>query len=739
MVRHQRDATEWPYQKESLALRVNALHRLIIVGISIGILWYAYTGIVLENSAPRMWGGAAILVLASIITYKLSRRWGFTCGAYAYIAGVTATVLFASWSYTDPSLLLLIALSVSLFGLLIGPRAGFLAAALASVCIIAGSLWYAPQAIPRAIAWKASLFSSLMALLLWVATYPLRMTLHWSWMSYEQARRQREELRRQRGQLSRTIKDLDLAYHRLEAMTIELERARRAADEARRLKAEFAANISHELRTPLNLIIGFSEMMVLAQHIYGEPLPPAYHSDVQAIYRNAKHLSNLIDDVLDLSQIEAGRMGLVKEPTKLADVAAEAIGAIAHMFQSKGLYLITNIPDDLPLVPADRTRVRQVLINLLNNAARFTDRGGVTVTAAADDRELTIAVADTGIGISEEDIPKVFEEFRQLDGSIRRRAGGSGLGLAISKRFIEMHGGRMWVESKVGQGTTFYFTLPLEEPTKVSQLPPAWETWALLPPGKAKQRTVIVIDPEPATARLFERYLDDYQVIHAPDENAARRIAAQTPTHALVIVAPSGEAGWVQLRRAREGLPAIPVAVCTLHGGPMRARPAGVATYLVKPVSHEQFLKALEGLGPDVHDLLIVDDAPEVVQLLSRMVQTAPQAYHVWRAYGGAQALETMRRHRPDAVVLDLLMPEVDGYTVLEHMRSDPQLMKVPVIVVTAKGQEEEVITAGLVGITRREGFSVGELMRCLKANLDALRPPTTPHIALAPTATSAE
>jgi signal transduction histidine kinase/DNA-binding response OmpR family regulator len=719
-----KEVEAWPYQDDILWLRASALRRLIVAGLALGLLWYAYVAGWLEIVSLRAWSGPMTLVGFSALADRLLARRGFVLAACTYVAGAALSVLLAAWAYWNASVLFLLSLAVGIAGLLIGPGAGFLAAALTASALAASVLLSPTPLIPTSLAWLTGIFAFLMAFLLWVAMYPLRMTLHWAWASYERARQQTEALREHRAQLSRALKDLDLAYRRLETMAVELERARKAADEARRLKAEFAANISHELRTPLNLIIGFSEMMAMAPHTYGEPLPANYRGDVQAIYRNAKHLSNLIDDVLDLSQIEAGRMGLVKEPISIQAVVAEAISTVSHLFESKRLSLTTKLPDELPLIPADRTRVRQVLINLLNNAARFTDQGGVTITVTADPREVTVAVTDTGIGIAEEDLPKVFEEFRQLDASIRRRSGGSGLGLAISKKFVELHGGRMWVTSKIGEGTTFYFTLPVREELGISRPPPAWETWAHPTPGWDSRRTIVVVDEEPATARLFQRYLDDYQVLSAANEDEARRLAAQQAIHAIVVVSSSGESGWLRLRRAREGLPTVPVVVCTLRGGTKAARPPGVVSYLVKPISSEQFLAALEGLGEQVRSLLIVDDDPEVVRLLSRMAHLAPRPFQVMRAYGGVQALALLHRRRPGAVVLDLLMPEVDGYTVLEHMHADERLREIPVIVVTAKGQEEEVITAGLVGVTRRDGLSVGELMRCLRASLDALRPP---------------
>ena len=724
---------------EDTTLRINALRRLVVAGVATGFVWYGYVAAVLEVPSFGPWGGPAVLVICSLLAYWIVGRWGFMPAACMCVAGVALSVSLSAWTYAEPSLLLFLALPVGIAGLLIGPAAGFAAALVVTAAVAAASVSSHRFGIPVSVVWHTAALALCIAFLTWLAMYPLQMTLTWAWASYERARQQTEQMMEQRGRLNRTIKDLDAAYRRLEGMAGELERARKAADEARRLKAEFAANISHELRTPLNLIIGFGEMMAMAPHTYDEPLPVAYRGDVQAVYRNAQHLSNLIDDVLDLSQIEAGRMGLAKEPTSLAEVIDEALAAVAHVFEAKGLSLAVDIPEGLPRINVDRTRVRQVLINLLNNAARFTDQGGVTIAVRAESREVTVAVADTGVGIAQEDIPKVFEPFRQIDGSTRRRYGGSGLGLTISKRFVELHHGRMWVTSKVGEGTTFYFALPWREELGVAQLSGEWETWARVAPAKGSPKTVIVVDTEPATARLFQRYLDGYRAIPAANADEAQRLAAQEPIHALVVTASSGEAGWHERRQAREGLPTLPAIVCTLSGVAEASQLAGVATYLVKPISRERFLEAVAALGDHVHSLLIVDDDPEVVRLLSRMLRLAPRPYRIMRAYGGAQALAYLQRRRPEAVVLDLLMPEVDGYTVLEHMRADERLREIPAIVVSAKGQTHEALTAGLVGITRRDGFSVGELMRCVKANLDALHPPALRYTGPAPPAVSAE
>jgi signal transduction histidine kinase len=237
-----------------------------------------------------------------------------------------------------------------------------------------------------------------------------------------------------------------------------LRESNRKILEANRVKSEFLANMSHELRTPLNSVIGFAR--VILKGIDG-PLTEMQRTDLTAIYTSGQHLLNLVNDILDLTKIEAGKMELHREKLDFHEIIAGVMSTAIALIEGKDIELIEEVDKGLPRVYADRVRVRQVILNLIANAAKFTDRGFIALRAEVRDGKLLVGVADTGIGIAEKDLPVIFEEFRQLDSSTARRAEGTGLGLPISKRLVEMHGGRLWVKSKVGVGSTFYFTLPL--------------------------------------------------------------------------------------------------------------------------------------------------------------------------------------------------------------------------------------------------------------------------------------
>lgn len=723
-------------------LLTTSLRRLILLGLAVALGWYGYLGFALGIYDLSLWPGPVLPLLVMAIhalSFMTLSRFGYTQAVIFYTCGMTLMILLTAGAYSQPMFLAFLALPAGAVTLLVGPVAGI---CLATVFIfLSFGIEYAGlfRESSSDIVAYSTLFISLTTTMVWIATYPLRIAIDWSWESYERARKQTEQTREHRAKLLHITNELERANERLKIVATELERARQAANIARRLKAEFAANISHELRTPLNLIIGFSEMMVLAPHTYDTPLPPEYRADVQTIYRNAMHLSNLIDDVLDLSQIEAGRMGLVKEDLNLETIIDEAIAAVSQLFHTKHLYLTPYIPERLPVIEADRVRIRQVLINLLTNAARYTEQGGVTITATANEQDITVSVADTGIGIDEADLPLVFQEFRQLDGAVQHHKQTSGLGLSISKKFIEMHGGRMWVTSVRGEGTTFYFRLPRSRELAMSMSPPGWETWVRLAPGHHATRVVAILDDERTTARFFERYLDGYRVISIKNVDELRYVLPVQPMHAVIATAPSGDMGWIRLRHLRDALPSIPILVCTLRGGPHGTPLAGVHTYLVKPVSEEKLRTAISSLESPIDHVLLVDDEPEVVRLLTRMLQATSESIRISRAFTGAEAIALLQQERPDVIILDLLMPDIDGYSVLTHLQAEPTLRAIPVIVVSAKGLEEEVFTAGLVGVTRKDGFSVGEMMRSLKANLDALTPPLPLHSEPEPTTTTAE
>jgi CheY-like chemotaxis protein len=493
---------------------------------------------------------------------------------------------------------------------------------------------------------------------------------------------------------------------------------RRVAEQARRLKAEFAATISHELRAPLNIVIGFSEMMIGDSKARGrQSLPAVYREGMETVHRNAMQILRLVDDVLDLSQIDAHRMALVKDRHNVGSIMSEAAEIISPLYRHLGLTLSLEIPTDLPAVRVDADRVRQVLLNLLNNAARYTDRGGVIIRAASDESNVVVSVQDTGVGISPEDLPYVFDEFRQAGPGERRRSG-SGLGLSLCKRLAEMHGGYIWVESEIGHGTTFHLALPTCETviTAPTSRPPR--------PGLPTEWTVAVLDQGDEVATLLRRFLDGYHVVQASSLLELRQLAASRPIHAVIRT--SGYASGERGQDRRNDLLArivgdVPLFNCRFSTAKSLAEELGVAEYLVKPVSREQVTTALQRVARTAREILIVDDDPDMLTLLTSYVQEMSRHHRVRAARDGAEALACLRDRRPDLVLLDLQLPGIDGVEVIQEMHQDPSLRDIPVIVVTGRAAREEAVKAEAVGLTRAEGLTVGEVTACLRASLDAL------------------
>lgn len=551
----------------------------------------------------------------------------------------------------------------------------------------------------------------------WLLAEPLKAALRWAWVAYDQAQEKMNEAREQRAELGRTTKSLNETLTQLEDLNRQIAEARAIAVEARRLKSEFAAAISHELRTPLNLIIGYAEMLIQPRRLPAmAQLSGLSQKHLQAIYRNACHISHLIDDILDLSQIDAHRLALHKEVIALAVIIEEAAAVVRDLFEDEGLQLTIDVPDDLPGVLADATRIRQILINLLGNASRFTDEGGVTIRASRGDNQIVVAVTDTGMGIPSRDLPYVFEEFRQFG---ERKHGGSGLGLSICKRLIDLHGGNMWVESTPGHGSTFSFSLPTTETVALGGESLSLRRNLAVIARQQIQPTLALVNGD-SLSKVIERYLDNYRIEKVESVDRARWMLASGRASGVVFCREEDNAIWRAMQREEPSL--HPVAYCPLRSANRVPDELGAADYLVKPISQAQLGASFRRVAKRCRTIGIVEDHPEMSDLLEEMVRALRPTGTIWKATNGRDALTLLRAECPDVLLLDLLMPHLNGYELLHEMRRDERLRKVATIVITGAEDHNEHIMADMVGITRRGGMTVGEAMACLKRGLDSLR-----------------
>jgi len=399
---------------------------------------------------------------------------------------------------------------------------------------------------------------------------------------------------------------------------------------------------------------------------------------VATIYRNSQHLADLVDDILDLSQIEADHLPLVRDRIDLGEVIEDALGIVRPLAKRKALVMREELADDLPLILADRVRLRQVLLNILTNAVRFTERGDIVVRTLREAEEITVSVQDTGPGIGREMLPRLFQEFYQPNLPKEGEARGSGLGLSISKYLVELHGGRIWAESQVGIGTTVFFTLPLPE---ASPLRSSVTHARKLSGRSGDHHPYIVAHADPAIVRLLARHLDGYRVMGVTDVSGILPLVDEL--HPLAVVTQDGLARPLHEQLAARGLD-VPMVGCAM---PHRNEGLnGAIHYLTKPVNPEMIRAVMRQVDRDEGTtILLVDDDPDAVRLMETMLTALPYPYHILKAYDGATALEIMGHTRPDIVFLDLLMPNLSGEQVLACMRADENLRDVPVVVVSAR------------------------------------------------------
>lgn len=444
------------------------------------------------------------------------------------------------------------------------------------------------------------------------------------------------------------------------------------------VKTQFLANMSHELRTPLNSIIGFSR--VILKGIDG-PITELQQQDLTAIYNSGHHLLGLINDVLDIAKIEAGKMELSFDEINVTDIITSVMSTASGLVKDKPIKLLRQVEGELPIVRADPIRLRQVLLNLLSNAAKFTDEGEITVLASlqtgpAGQPEILVRVSDTGPGIAPEDQTKLFQAFSQVDDSPTRKTGGSGLGLSISQQLVQLHGGRIGIHSEVGKGSTFYFTLPVYRAKEEK-------------PDTHGGKVILAVDDDPQILALYERYLgpQGFDVVGLTDPTRALERARQLKPFAITLdIMMPGFDGWqvlAELKRDRETRD-IPVIVCSILEQQERGFSLGAADYLLKPILEEDLVNALNRLNGDgtIHDVLVIDDDPDSLRLMQKIFQDS-NAYKLTLAQGGTTGWKTLISHPPQAVILDLFMPEMDGFTILERMRENVRLRDIPVVIVS--------------------------------------------------------
>lgn len=736
-------------------LQTTARNQMITVGL-IAAVWHIIATLSWPETFLRtIWLVTPATVLICIVSLWLLPK-QFLLAHVIWQMGLAVVITLALYIYQQPEIVFLYALLPLMAIVAVGRRAGLLAEG--GIIIVMGWLSYSQLiALPPGYGLGVIMAGALTGILGWAASDALLTVAHWSLFNFNQAQSNLEAANRQRGEVVGVLKSLDQAYSQLERVNHMLVLARAQAEEAQEVRNRFALAVSHELRTPLNFILGFSELMVNSPDTYTslEEWPPGLYEDVQEIYRSTTHLQSLVNDILNLGQIEARQMPLFKEMVDMSQLVQDVKAMVEPVLTRKNLWFQTEIEPGLPPVFADRTRIRQVLLSLISNSLRFTEQGGITVRLRGEKNAILVNTEDTGPGIAQEDLPKLFKEFGQLEQSGWRRREGTGLGLTIGRRFVELHGGQMWVESEgvAGRGTKFYFTLPLSRTTidlnaAADEAAAEARSWNYAKEQAEKARLLLVLSPNPVAGDLIEQYLEDYGVVALADFSQVHSKITELLPNALIVDQAIINENQVQavLQDSPYFLPIVsfvfpdsashPVGGSASHpvGGStdqLSYLPPGVANYLVKPITRQRLIEAIRSLNRNIRSVLVVDNDPAMVRFVTLALTSGEDetistpGYQVQAAFSGLEALAQLRQELTDVILLDLNLPDINGWEVITRIQQEPMLARVPIILITASDLPQALATDQQESIQVLMGrpFSRQELGALLKGVLGAVQP----------------
>ncbi|MBN2550425.1 MAG: response regulator [Anaerolineales bacterium] len=681
---------------ESRELLASTSRNLIIIVIALYMTWHFIATLTWPRVfSPSLWlVTLAMLFITALVFHFLEKN--YILAQIIWLGGLMAVILEAYVLYRQPAVLILLVF-LPLNAIVTVGLQGTLLVELALIALMAWmpGLAFLPE-LPAGFSTGIIFGSIFTGFFGWGLSSNLVSAMDTASFHYQQARDLLEETRRHRAEISRMLKDRNQANYQLERLNEMLFYARMRAEEARADRDRFVLAVSHELRSPLNFILGFSDLMINSPEAYApkDSWPAGLYDDVQEIYRSSKHLLGLINDILDLGQIDIHQMALYREAVNLESLIQDVQLMVEAAFAQKGLWLRVECEPGLPSVNVDAIRIRQVILNLVNNSLRFTETGGVTIGIGKTGDDIQLRVEDTGQGIAPEDIEKMFTEFRQVGVDPWRRREGSGLGLSISRRFVELHGGKIWVESTLGKGSCFYFTLPLTIPSDTIE--PAdqekRESGSLALPyefSEKKEHVLLLVTDEPNVARMTRQWLPGYQVVQIEDVKQLNAHMIQHLPQAIILDEDYISPQSLTLKDMPYDAPILGVVFPDSRSR-RRDLPEGVSQYLVKPVDRKPLLETIERVSGSSASLLVVDDDPAMLRYVEQSLKVGVNGdgnsaqYHLLTALNGADALQRLSVPGIDVLLLDLDLPDMSGWDILAQVRQGMTRSKPEVIVISA-------------------------------------------------------
>jgi len=690
--------------------------------VAAGFIFYFITGLETEEIMRYSVLATAACAAAILFVHWLNpglARWSTSIFTTGLVFGLVVI-------WRDPVLLALLSFSVILAAVLVNWPAAILTAGVQTGLVLSGAaglpLSASEQFVTIVLIWFAALITG-------GGFFYVERALNQASSDHDRLQSLLVEARGQQQRLFEALEDLEHANRQLTLLYDKNISLRKIAEEATEAKSIYIARVSHEIRTPLNIILGLTESIIENHEEYEDELPLDLVNDIRVIRRNSEHLLEMVNDVLDLTQAGASRLILRKEWMDIGDEIENSLEIVLPLARKKKLSLRFEPATPLPQIYCDRTRIRQVVLNLLSNAVRYTEKGEVSVWAMADEKWLTIQVRDTGPGVDPADSEQIFEPFYRGTIGAPPESIGTGLGLSVCRQLVELHGGKIWVESRLNKGATFAFNLPVVTDGDIGSSPVRFinEEWVWV----EHRRKQAVTLSAPNKKRIMVCGPKD--LLNSANNGLGRKAEVQAvetvaelieevdkaPAHLIVINAQNINELSPKLQETAKYIKDTPIIGCLFASLHEQVVKAGAIDYVQKPFSNRRLRQAVAQVEPYPRRILVIDDNIEVQRLIVRVLTTESETTQYLLAENGQQALEIARRKKPDLILLDLALPQMDGWQFLSHLRNEEDLCDIPVILVSAHDLSESPARSKMVVLADVDGMSMEKFLGLVTGSLD--------------------